>query len=44
MTRRLAAVLTVLVVLAVTARTRDAAPVARREEAPPAQNSGREGS
>ena len=44
MTRRLAVILTVLVVLAVTARTRDAAPTARREEAPPAQNPGREGS
>jgi len=44
MTRRLAVVLTVLVVLAVTARTRDAAPTARREEVPPAQNPGREGS
>lgn len=44
MTRRLAAVLTVLVVLAVTARTRDAAPTARREETPPAQNPRQEGS
>ena len=42
MTRRLAVVLTVLVVLAVTARTRDAAPTARSEETPPAQNPGEE--
>jgi hypothetical protein len=41
MTRRLAAVLTILVVLTAAARTRDAAPTARRKEAPPAQNPGR---
>jgi hypothetical protein len=44
MTRRLAVILTVLVVLAATARTRDVAPTTRGEEAPPAQNPGREGS
>lgn len=42
MTRRLAAVLAILVVLAAAARTRDAAPTARREETPSAQNPGRE--
>jgi len=42
MTRRLAAVLTILVVLAAAVRTLDAAPTARREEAPPAQNPGGE--
>jgi hypothetical protein len=44
MTRRLAAVLTILLALAAAARTRDAAPTARREKTPPAQNPGREGS